>query len=136
MSTENKGTTNLELIELARKLKIKHFKGVIMSDEFDKLGNVEDEECAIFNTENSDSNGTHWQCYYKRKNKWFHFCSFGSSFPNSLKDYANGALIRTHDYKIQDWLDDSCGEFCILFLKLMNNPKLKYEDIVLFLVNQ
>ena len=131
-----KGTTNVELSDLARKLKLKHFRGVIMRNEFDKILKGPDyEECAIFNTESSDSSGTHWQSYYKRDDKWYHFCSYGSSPPNELKKYAGDKEILTHDYKIQDWSDSTCGEWCILFLYLMRNPKLRYENIVLFLVD-
>lgn len=131
------GTTNVELLELAKKLKLKHFRGVIMRDEFDKtLKEPFYEECAILNTASSDSSGTHWQAYYKRGDQWYHFCSYGSSPPNELKKYAGGAKILTHDYKIQNWSDSTCGEWCILFLYLMRNRKLRYENIVLFLVDK
>ena len=126
-------TSNLDLLEMAKNLNISNFRGVICRDEFDSLLPALTNECGIYNFNDTSKPGSHWAAYCKRGNKWYHFCSYGSDPCIELKDYSNSDII-SHTYRIQGWDDTSCGEFCILFCYLMNNPKLNYEDVVLFFI--
>lgn len=129
-------TTNVELTELSKKLNIPDFRGVICRDEFNSLLPPLENETGIYNFNDSSKAGSHWVAYCKRNNKWFHFCSYGSDPCKELKDYAGNKPIMSHTYRIQDWTESTCGEFAILFCYLMSNPKLQYEDVVLFFLHK
>jgi hypothetical protein len=142
-------TSNLELLEMASKLKIPNFKGVICRDEFDSLLPHLDYETGIYNFNDSSKSGSHWASYCKRKDNWYHFCSYGSDPCEELKMYSRKPIM-SHTYRLQNWDETNCGEWCVLFCYLMSlhnadanadaganadaqmNPKLKYEDVVLF----
>lgn len=131
-------STNIELLDMAKKLKIPNFKGVICRDEFNSFLPHLEYETGIYNFNDSSKSGSHWAAYCKRKDKWYHFCSYGSDPCKELKEYANNQPIMSHTYRLQDWDDTNCGEWCILFCYLISlhdaqmTPKLKYDDIVLF----
>ena len=79
----NEPLTNFQLIDAAKKLKLKHFKGVFVRDELNsknqgaevlnrKVGSknqgaeaLRKKECGIVNTGDSSTNGFHWVCWYK-----------------------------------------------------------------------
>jgi hypothetical protein len=128
-------TTNAELIELAKKLNIPNFRGVICRDEFNSLLPALENETGIYNFNDSCKPGSHWAAYCKRANNWYHFCSYGSDPCKELKEYNGNQNIMSHTYRLQGWDETNCGEWCILFCYLMSNPKLKYEDIVLFFMH-
>jgi hypothetical protein len=136
-------TTNAELNQLATKLNIPNFRGVICRDEFNSLLPALENETGIYNFNDSSQSGSHWAAYCKRIDKWYHFCSYGSDPCKELKEYATTSVskattikasadIMSHTYRLQEWDETNCGEWCILFCYLMSNEKLKYEDIVLF----
>jgi hypothetical protein len=52
------GTTNKDLENYIKLLKIKNFRGVVMKDELEKLNPLTN-ECFIINLENSNQNGSH-----------------------------------------------------------------------------
>ena len=133
-------TSNLELLEMANKLNISNFRGVICRDEFINLMPSLPNECGIYNFNDTSKPGSHWAAWCRKEDSdnnihCYHFCSYGSDPCKELKDYCDNKDIISHTYKIQGWDDTNCGEFCILFCYLMNNPNLKYEDIILFLVD-
>ena len=133
------GTTNLELQEMAKTLKIKNFRGVLMRDQFKDLNPPLDDECGIYNLNDSSQNGSHWTAFSKRGDYWYHFCSYGSGPCQELIEYSNNKPILTHTYKIQGWNDTICGEFCILFLHWFSqwskeeNSNVAYARAVLLL---
>lgn len=131
-------TTNTELLTLAKVLNIKNFLGVICRDEFKNLPKMEAdaESTGIYNFNDSSKPGSHWAAWYRNKNNWYHFCSYGSDPCLELKEYAKQSPIKTHTYKLQGWEDTNCGEWCILFCYLMSQEKLTYEDIILFFFNK
>ena len=51
--------SNVDIIGMCEKLKIKIFRGCFMRDEINSLKNNHD-ECFVMNTDNSSSSGTHW----------------------------------------------------------------------------
>ncbi len=125
-------TTNFELVELAKKLNISNFRGCIMRDEFNSLKPYLHNECGIYNFNDSTKTGSHWCSWFVRDGKFYHFCSYGSDPCKELKEYSHPEKIKSHTYRIQDWEDETCGEFCILFCYLMSK-NLNYEDVVLFM---
>ena len=63
----NEPLTNFQLIEAAKKLKLKQFRGVFVRDELPKK--TQKEECGIVNTGDSKTNGFHWLCWHKEGDK-------------------------------------------------------------------
>ena len=53
-------TTNIEISDMIEKLHIPNFRGVIMRDEFKKLGKPWETEYGIYNLEGSNEDGSHW----------------------------------------------------------------------------
>jgi hypothetical protein len=127
-------TTNAELIQIAKRLNIPNFRGVICRDEFNNLLPALVNETGIYNFNDSSKPGSHWAAYCKREDKWYHFCSYGSDPCSELKEYAASPVI-SHTYRLQQWEETTCGEWCILFCYFMSNPKLTYEDVVLFMLD-
>ena len=79
-------TTNLQLDDYIRKMKIKNFRAVIMKDELEKFNPLTN-ECFIVNLENSDQNGSHWTCIWKKGRDVRYFDSFGTPVPQDVLTY-------------------------------------------------
>lgn len=130
-------TTNFELIDKAKDLKIKNFKGVFMRDEILKK-EKEQNECFILNLNDSkvsdkeNENTGHWTAVFKKNNEKYYFCSYGSPPPKEVIEYL-GKPIMTHNFCIQPFNSSICGELSLLFLKLMDDD-LTYYDTVLTLL--
>jgi hypothetical protein len=134
-------TTNIELQDMAENLKIDGFRGIIMRDQFKDLNPPLENECGIFNFNNSLQGGSHWATWAKRGDQYYYFCSYGSSPCRELIEYFKNKSILYHDYRAQGWEDVNCGEWAILFLYLFNSPidhknyDLHYARVVLFLID-
>ena len=61
---DDKGLTNLDLIEYVRKLGIEHFRGVFMRDTLPQQSSHH-QECGIMNLNTSQQPGSHWTCYFR-----------------------------------------------------------------------
>ena len=53
---------NFQLIKAAKKLKLKHFRGVFVRDQLPKK--TQKEEGGIVNTGDSSTQGFHWVCWH------------------------------------------------------------------------
>ena len=66
ISVPDKPLTNIELVRYARLLKIPDFRGVFMRDTLPQYPlNV---ECGIVYFNTSNQPGSHWVCYYRKRN--------------------------------------------------------------------
>jgi hypothetical protein len=63
----NEPLSNFQLIEAAKRLKIKHFRGVFVRDQLPNRPRMN--ECGILNTGDSSTNGFHWMCWHKSGSK-------------------------------------------------------------------
>ena len=128
-------TTNQDLDALAKKMKIKNYKGVYMRDETLpplKLGKY------VFNLDNEDSTGTHWVglivTAHGKNNLYFD--SFGMNVPEEIKEWAKslGDDLYYSTIPVQDDTSSSCGYFVLRFLKYIQDSKSKqlnaYSDFV------
>ena len=69
----NEPLTNFQLIEAAKKLKLKYFRKGYFRDELNRKVDSKNQgavalrknECGIVNTGDSSTNGFHWVCWYK-----------------------------------------------------------------------
>jgi hypothetical protein len=89
----NEPLSNFQLIEAAKKLKIKHFRGVFVRDQLPKKPLTN--ECGILNTGDSSTNGFHWVCWYKVGRKKLCFDSYALPPPVELIEYLNSQFITT-----------------------------------------
>ena len=124
-------TTNFFLLELAKRLKIKNFRGVFMRDELSNM-TPQKQESGILNFDPSDKVGSHWVAYYicdKRERKLYYFDSYGTAVPIELREYLNGKIFRS-DFIIQNLNSDICGELCMAFIYLMDKTDKSYEEII------
>ena len=125
------GTTNIELMAAAKRLKLKLFKGVFMRNELKKsLKN----ECGILNLDSSKNEGTHWVCWIKNEDEKYYFDSFGIQPPTEIIKYLKSPIMY-NTYQIQQYNDSNCGEWCLHVLNEYYNHGKEFIDIVLDIVN-
>ena len=125
-------TTNSDLLTMADKLDLKNFRGVFMADELKGL-RKEANECGIANFMLSSQSGSHWVAWYKSGESKYYFDSYGADILPELKAYL-GSPIQCHNFQIQEFNSDVCGELCILFIYLMSKD-MPYEDVILSMVD-
>jgi len=104
------GSTNVELEEMARKLRFKNFRGVLMRDEltFKPMLN----ECGILNLGDKYGRSSRWACWYKNGKDKIYFDSFGVQPPLELIEYLSSPILYS-TYQIQQYNDSNCGEWCL-----------------------
>lgn len=116
-------TSNIELLDILKNDNIKII-GVFAKD---KLKNASLKYgFYIINLDNSDGPGTHWTVLYKINDGFsLYYDSFGFPAPEEVED-----LLHKYEYnkkQIQDIKSNSCGFYCIAFIKFMINK----QDILL-----
>jgi hypothetical protein len=77
--------SNFDLIDAAKKLKIKHFRGVFMKDQLPKKPN--NIETGIINLDKSSGEGTHWISYSIDPRGIIYFDSYGLAPPKEFMQY-------------------------------------------------
>ena len=80
-----RGLTNLDLIEYAHRLGIKHFRGVFMRDTLPKK--PRHQECGILNSNAPQQPGNHWVCFYNDGERKIYFGSFRQITPIEIQKY-------------------------------------------------
>ena len=89
------GTTDRELIKMAKDLDIKSFRGCFMRNELPPDGPWA-YECGILNFQSSeDGNGSHWSCFWKEGESKIFFDSFGTNPPDELVKYLNNGIFSS-----------------------------------------
>lgn len=109
--------------DYAKKLKIKHFRGVFMRDTLPDKPKYK--ECGVLNLDSILNQGTHWTTYLKRGNQVFFFDSYGQARPPiELVKYLGVVNLRYNTDNIQTSEDPPiCGHLCLEVLRLANNEK-------------
>jgi hypothetical protein len=133
----NAGTTNVELISLAKSIHLQNFY-CIMIDEFNTITDIEFPLSIICNLQDSSKNGSHWCLCYIDNNQKIYYSSFGDPIPIQAKEFmmkVDSRNILSSDFQIQNFSDDSCGFYCMLILYLLQDG-YQFEDIILSLVNE
>ena len=120
---DSDGSSNFELVEKAKKLRLNNFRGVFMRDQlnFTPLRN----ECGILNLNTNSEPGSHWVCWFKHGDEKYYFDSFG--------EYLKPPIIYS-TCQIQGFSDTNCVQWCLYVLTDLNRKRL-FIDIVLDLVN-
>ena len=127
------GTTNIELIQLAKDLSIPNFY-CICKEETNQCPTENIPINIIVNLNDSDNkfNG-HWCLSFINDDQKVYYSSFGDPIPNQVKDFMmkiDHLKILSSNFQIQDFNTDTCGLYCILILFLLNT-KIKFEDIII-----
>ena len=82
----DKPLTNFDLINLIKKLKIKHFRGIFSRDTLPNQ--INEPEIGIVNLDSHIGSGTHWICYRNvDKQICEYFDSFGLIMPSEIQKY-------------------------------------------------
>ena len=110
----NKQLSNFELEEVAKRLKIPSFRGVVLLDTLPKKPNKK--ECGIVNFDKSGGPGTHWVAWYKNGRTRIYFDSYGAQPPIEVVEYL-GSPIRYNTDQLQPEGQVFCGHLCLYVLK-------------------
>ena len=129
-------TTNLELIEMAKKMRIRSFRNVYMKDELKNIKPLE-KESMIVNFETSSEGGSHWFAIHKNGNDIKYFDSYGTPKLKEVIDYYKGYEVKhfqSYDGKypdkpVQELGTSVCGQLSILFLRLCD-MNFEFKNII------
>ena len=118
-------TTNVQLLQLAKRMRIPYFRGVFMRDALPADG-IYHNESGIINLDNAKGPGTHWVAYAKRGNCAMYFDSFGNLRPpNELVRYLNVMKIEYNHTSYQTYDQSICGQLCLQFLQAVDAQEFK-----------
>ena len=126
-------TTNFQLEDAAKRLKIKNFRGVIMRDEIKKMKPLK-QECGILGSKTSREDDMHWTAWWKDGKKKFYFDSFGLTPTVEIVKYLKSPIIYS-TFQIQQFNEVNCGEWCLYVLNRLNKGD-EYDDIILDIINE
>ena len=103
-----------QLLQLARRMRIPHFRGVYMRDALPRK--IRRNESGIVNLDAVDGPGTHWVAYAKRGDRAAYFDSFGNLRPPREIARYLGVTITYNHKAYQTYDQTNCGQLCLLFL--------------------
>lgn len=118
--------SNFQLIEAAKKLKIKNFRGVFVRDELPKR--PRSNECGILNLDDSRGVGSHWVCWYKKGAEKFYFDSYGLHPTTELIDYLKSPVYYNSE-RIQPDGEVFCGHLCLYILKKLSDG-VYFQEVI------
>lgn len=119
MKLPRRALTNFDIVDLVKKLKIPHFRGVFMRNRLPKK--IHRNECGVVNLDNYENEGTHWTAYMKNGKEIIYFNSYGNLRPpNELVDYflsdSSKNVIKYNFQSFQNYNSYECGQLCLKFL--------------------
>lgn len=126
-------TTNFQLEDAAKRLKLKNFRGVIMRDKIKKMKPLK-QECGILGSKTSREDDMHWTAWWKDGEKKFYFDSFGLTPTVEIVKYLKSPIIYS-TFQIQQFNEVNCGEWCLYVLNRLNIGD-EYDDIILDIINE
>jgi hypothetical protein len=91
----NQPLTDFQIIDAVHRLKIPNFRGVFCRNELPHKANVN--ECGIINLDDSQGEGSHWCCWFKRVGFKCYFDSFGLQPPNEIVQYLKTGILYSTD---------------------------------------
>ena len=115
-------TTNVQLEQLAKYMRIPFFRGVFMHNALPSSPRVD--ESSIINLDDANGPGTHWVAYVKRGERAIYFDSFGNLRPpKELVQYLkkNVTSIEYNRASYQRYDQSICGQLCLRFLQTFDN---------------
>lgn len=121
----NRALNELDILHHIGRLKIEHFRGTFMRDNFPKKPHVN--ECGIVNLDSVAGPGTHWTAYCKKGSNVYYFDSFGNLRPpkEMLNYFGSQCKIFYNNLQYQKYNTPICGQLCIMFLNQFNKAHFK-----------
>ena len=123
----NVALSNIELVETAKKIKIRNFRGVFLRDELPKR--PRENECGILNLDDSSGKGTHWVGWIKRRDEKLYFDGYGLPPPTELLKYLIDPVYYNSE-RIQPDNEVFCGHLCLYVLKAIMNDGHKFQEVI------
>jgi len=121
-------TTNVQLNEFARCMRVPYFRGVFMRNTLPTSG-AHRNESGFVNLDNATGPGTHWVAYVKRNN-CVYFDSFGNLRPpKELRYFRNDAM--TIEYNRTSY-QSFCEQMCLRFLQTVDACEFTKLDEMLW----
>ena len=121
-------TTNIQLIQIAKALKIPNFY-YVMRDEMNLLPKVRKPLYVMTNIHTSKEKGVHHSCFYMGAGSYF-FDSCGLLPTKEVEEFMGSGICST--FKIQEDWTKYCGQMSMYVLHRLNQGD-KFTDIVLSL---
>ena len=127
--------SNFQLIDAAKKLNLKCFRGELR-DELPKKSRANEYGILNLDTRGHTSRvvrtegtgGTHWCCWYKMENMKFYFDSYGLPPPTELVNYLKGPVYYNSE-RVQPDNTVFCGHLCLYVLKKMQDG-LGFQEVI------
>ena len=107
--------SNKEIDELVKQYKIKNYHGCYIDSDVRKINNG-------FTVINLNGN-SHWTVLLKNGKKYYYFDSFGFPASQELEDMMNEYVFS--DIDLQNINSTSCGWFCLVWMRYMQEHKDK-----------
>ena len=127
----NAPLSNFQLIDAAKKLGIKNFRGAFVRDQLPNRPRAV--ECGIVNTGDSRTNGFHWMCWFKRNNVKYCFDSYALPPPVELVVYlkksSKASPVYYNSERIQFGDTVFCGHLCLYVLKKLDEGN-EFQEIL------
>jgi hypothetical protein len=118
--------SNFQIMDAAKKMKIKNFRGVFVRDQLPEK--TRDKECGILNLDDSNGRGTHWVSWYKKGNLKIHFDSYGLPPPVEMINYLKSPVYYNSERVQPDGLV-ICGHLCLYILKKLSDG-FNFQDVI------
>ncbi|KYQ59127.1 hypothetical protein ALC60_01855 [Trachymyrmex zeteki] len=113
-------TTNVQLQQLANRMRIPYFRGIFMRTTLPVEG-VHRNESGIVNLDNAEEPGTHWVAYAKRGIRAIYFDSFGNLRPpKEFERYLVNNVIEYNRTHYQRYNQSNCEQLCLQFLRTVD----------------
>src|SRR6218665_505292 len=117
--------SNIILQETAKRLNIKHIRGVFLRDELPERTRTN--ECGILNLDDSSGSGTHWVVWIKRGNYKVYFDGYGLPPPFELTKYLHSPVYYNSE-TIQPDNEVFCGHLCLYVMKKISNDNCNFPE--------
>jgi hypothetical protein len=121
-SIKGNALTNKEIDELVKHYKIKNYNGCYIDSDVRKINNG-------FTVINLNGN-SHWTVLLKSGKKYYYFDSFGFPASQELEDMMKEYVYS--DIDLQHINSTSCGFFCIVWMRYMQEHKNKELGFLIF----
>jgi len=118
--------SNIQLLEAAKKMKIRDFTGVYLRDELPVK--PRDNECGILNLDDSSGRGSHWVAWIKRRNEKYYFDGYGLPPPLELLKYLHSPVYYNSE-RIQPDNEVFCGHLCLYVMKMVGDG-MNFQEVI------
>ena len=122
----NKPLSNLEILDVARKISIPGFRGAFVRNRLPNK--VNKNECGILNLDDYYGSGTHWVAWFKRGEEKYYFDSYGVQPPGELMRYLKSPVVYNNE-RFQPTNEVFCGHLCLYVPKELLLSK-RFQDVI------